>query len=60
VILVKRSGAWYPEAEAIAIAVIWYVLLGGGPTLRNWVLTGQLRLRPLSGANARKQMVRPV
>ena len=60
VILVKRSGAWYPAAESCVLAVIWYVLFGGGPTLRSWVLTGQVRLRPPPRQNTNRQTLRPV
>jgi hypothetical protein len=59
-IIVKRSGQWYPQAESCVIAAIWFVLFGGGPTLRNWALTGQHRLRPPSRLSANKQMVRSV
>lgn len=57
-IIIKRSGTWYPVAESCVMAVIWYVLFGGGPTLRNWALTGQHRVRPPARLNANKQMMR--
>jgi hypothetical protein len=41
--IIRRSGSWYPVAESCVIALIWYVLFSGGPTLRNWILTGQHR-----------------
>jgi hypothetical protein len=59
-IIVERSGHWYPVTESCAIAAIWYLLFGGGPSLRNWILTGQLRLRPPARTNANKRMFRPV
>jgi len=58
--IIKRSGSWYPEVEAGVIAVMWYLLFGGGPTLRKWMLTGQFRLRPPARINANKQQLREV
>ena len=60
VIVVKRSGPLYPMAEACLIAVVWWVLCGGGPTLRNWTLTGQFRMTPPVRLQANKQLIRPV
>jgi hypothetical protein len=57
--VVKRSGSWYPEVEACLIALISYVLFSGGPTMRNWILTGQHRFRPPTRMNAKKQL-RPI
>jgi hypothetical protein len=59
-IIIKRCGQWYPEAESCVITAIWYVVFGGGPTLKNWALTGQHRLRPPSRVNANRQLVRSV
>lgn len=59
-IIIKRSGAWHPTAESCVIAVIWFVLFSGGPTLRNWALTGQHRLRPPTRLNASKQAMRSI
>ena len=58
VIIVKRSGAWYPAAEAVVFAAVWFLLLGGGPSLRNWILTGQFRLKPPNRLNANRQVLR--
>jgi len=58
--IIKHSGAWYAVADSIVIAVLWCILFGGGPTLRNWALTGQFRLRPPAIAGANKQSVRQV
>ena len=44
--IIRRSGSWYPVVESCVIALLWFVLFTGGPTLRNWMLTGQLRFRP--------------
>lgn len=59
-IIINHSGAWYPVVEPIVISVLWWVLFGGGPTLRSWALTGQFRLRPPAIINANKQMIRQV
>ena len=59
-IIIKCSGPLYPVAESCVITLIWYMLFGGGPSLRNWALTGQHRLRPPPRLNASKQMLRPV
>jgi hypothetical protein len=62
VIVVKRFGLWYPTTGSIAITVIWWILFGGGPTIRNWALTGQHRLRPprIVSSSSNRQMARPV
>jgi hypothetical protein len=59
-ILINHSGTWYAVTESAVIAVLWWVLFGGGPTLRSWALTGQFRFRSPAIAHANKQMVRPV
>jgi hypothetical protein len=59
-IIIKRAGPWFPVAEACTIAAAWYVLFGGGPSLRNWILTGQLRLRPPGRGNSNKQTLKPI
>lgn len=56
--LARRSGAWYPEAEAGGVALVWCVLFAGGPTLQHWMLTGQHYLRP--PARNSRRLWRPV
>jgi hypothetical protein len=58
--LINHSGKWYPVTESVVIAVLCWLLLGGGPTLRNWALTGQFRIRPPAILNANKQLIRQV
>lgn len=58
--IIRRSGAWYPVTQSVVIALILGVLLTGGPTLRNWVLTGQHRFRIPTRPTANKQFLRPV
>jgi hypothetical protein len=57
-IIINRSGAWYPVAESVVVAVLWWVLFGGGPTLRSWALTGQVRVRAPVIVNANRQLIR--
>ncbi len=59
-IIIKRFGPWYPVTESCVIAAIGYVLFSGGPTLKNWALTGMHRLRPPTRANAQKQTLKSV
>ena len=58
--LVKHSGDWVPVTESCIFGLIWYVLFAGGPTLRNWILTGQHGFRSPARLNANKQLLRPV
>jgi hypothetical protein len=55
-LVIRHSGAWYVAAEAIGIAVIWFVMLAGGPTKKNWILTGQHRFRFVNQAANRRMM----
>lgn len=57
-LIVRRSGSWYPVAESSVIALVWFVLLAGGPTLRNWVLTGQHRFHFSVKSSLNKQLLR--
>ncbi len=57
-VVINRSGTWYPEAESCVFALLWFVLLGGGPTYRKWILTGQHRYRIPPRSNANKQLLR--
>lgn len=59
-VIIKRSGHWHPVTEAGVIALLAFVLLGGGPTLRNWRLTGHLRCTPPRTTAASKQALKPV
>jgi hypothetical protein len=59
-ILIKHSGNRVPESESAVFALIWYLLLSGGPTLRSWILTGQHGFRPLGRTGANKQLLRPL
>jgi hypothetical protein len=45
-VLILHSGPWRLLAEAGIVALLWFVLLDGGPTFRHWHLTGQHRARP--------------
>lgn len=43
---VPTSSSWYPETEAVILAVLLFVLLAGGPRLQSWRLTGHHRYSP--------------
>jgi hypothetical protein len=57
-VLIKRSGAWYALTESGVLALVSFVLLAGGPTLRNWHLTGHHRYRLPKVASSK--LIRPV
>lgn len=59
-VLTRLSGSWYPVAESCTLAAIWFVLFSGGPTLQNWVLTGQHRFRLPPRVNANRQQLRSI
>jgi hypothetical protein len=55
-----HSGSWYPAAHAIFLALICFILFAGGPTMRNWVLTGEHRFRPRITGGSSRQAFRPI
>jgi hypothetical protein len=59
-VVIRRSGSLYPEAHSVFITLILFVLLAGGPTMRNWVLTGEHRFLPRFASGANRQAFRPV
>jgi hypothetical protein len=58
--VVQHSGSWYAASESCGLALLSFVLLAGGPTLRAWILTGQLRFRPGSSNSSGSQVLRRV
>ncbi|MGA2748793.1 MAG: hypothetical protein ABSG59_08455 [Verrucomicrobiota bacterium] len=58
--IIRRSGSWYPAVESCVIALLLFVLFTGGPALRNWILTAQLRFRPVPAYKTNNQMLRRV
>lgn len=52
--ILRAAGAWYPLFGGGLTALLCSLLFGGGPTLRNWLLTGHLRFT--LGPMARAQM----
>ena len=54
-VVIKHSETWCPVAESFVFALLWFVLLAGGPTYRKWILSGQHRYRtpPISNTNKR-------
>jgi len=59
-IVIRYSGSWSPVASAVAVASTCFLLLSGGPTIRNWILTGQHRYRSPSKLGANRQLLRPI
>jgi hypothetical protein len=59
-VAIQHSGSWYPMASACVVGLIWFALLGGGPTMRKWILTGQHRYRSPARLGANKQLLRPI
>jgi hypothetical protein len=59
-IVIRRSGAWYPAAESVVIGLLWFVLFSGGPTRKNWVLTGYVRFQPPRRMTQQKALLRQV
>jgi len=57
--ITRWSGPWHPLAESCLVAVLSYMSLAGGPRLKNWMLTGQLRFRaaPANKSNTRLRRV---
>jgi hypothetical protein len=58
--VIRRSGSLYPEAHSVFITLILFILLAGGPTMRNWVLTGEHRFLPRFASGANRQAFGPV
>jgi hypothetical protein len=56
-VIIRRSGSWYPEAESATVAITWFAVFSGGPTLRNWLLTGQVRF---PGPTLANKLSRPI
>jgi len=59
-IVIRYSGSWNPEASAFAVTSICFMLLSGGPTMQNWILTGQHRYRSPAKLGANRQLLRPI
>jgi hypothetical protein len=55
-VVAGRAGQWYPAATACTVALLWFALLSGGPTMRAWVLTGQHRYRSPARLTTNKQL----
>ncbi|MCX6923462.1 MAG: hypothetical protein NT154_09685 [Verrucomicrobia bacterium] len=59
-VVVRHAGQWYPSVTACIVALLWFALLRGSPTLRAWVLTGQHRYRFPARLATGKQLLRPI
>lgn len=58
-IIVRSSGSWNVAAGASVLTAMAFLLLSGGPSLQNWLLTGHHRCPPPSMLS-NKQLLRPV
>jgi hypothetical protein len=54
--IIERSGKWYPAAESMVIALMWYVIFAGGPNLQSWIITGWHRFKVPRRSAANKQL----
>jgi hypothetical protein len=45
ILIVAGAGSWRTAAEASVTAIVFFILLAGSPTLKNWRLTGKHRYR---------------
>ena len=59
-VAIRHSDSWYPVVSACVVGLLWFTLLGGGPTMRKWILTGQRRYRSPARLGANKQLLRPI
>jgi hypothetical protein len=58
--VIRRSGSWYALAEACIAGLLWLLLLGGKPTLRNWLLTGYHRYQVPGRAAGTRVFLKPI
>ena len=58
--LVRRSGSYYLRVESFMIGLLWFILLHGKPTLRNWLLTGYHRYSPPRLVKGTRQAFKPI
>jgi hypothetical protein len=58
-VVIGHSGSSYPIVQVLFIFWILFILFAGGPTMRNWVLTGKHRFTP-NFQGATRQTFRPV
>ena len=56
---IRGAGSQAAVAGACVVSLLWFVLLAGGPGLRNWLLTGQHRHRAPRLLST-KNMLRPL
>jgi hypothetical protein len=57
--LVRRAGSQALLAESCFFGILWFILLSGRPTLKNWLLTGYHRFG-VPRLAASRQMHRPI
>jgi hypothetical protein len=59
-ILLRRTELSSPASISCLGVVVACMVLCGGPTLQNWILTGQHRYRPPSRVGTNKQLLKPI
>ncbi len=58
--LIRRSGPFYLSVESGAVGLLWFILLNGKPTLKNWLLTGYHRYSPPRFVKGSRQAFKPI
>ncbi len=58
--LIQHSGSWYPSADCLVVAILLLVSFEGRPSLRDWMLTGQVRFHPSFTQRSNRQPLRRV
>jgi hypothetical protein len=58
--VIRHSGPWYPVTTACVVSAVCFALFGGGPTIRNWILTGEHRYRAPNRLNTNQRQLRPI
>jgi hypothetical protein len=59
-VFIRQSGPWYPPVESCVLGMLTFVLLGGGPTMKEWMLTGQHWQKLAVRARTTRSTLRPV
>jgi hypothetical protein len=55
-VLIRHSGAWSSEATSVLVALLWFTLLSGRPTIRQWLLTATHRYRSPARSGMNRQV----
>jgi len=57
---VRVSEPWHQASAAGVMALLWFLLLNGGPSLRRWILTGQHRYHSPARLGTNRQLLKPI